>query len=417
VNFWDLSKLNQFINLPTEVDIFSFSKSQYLSTNNDHWNTNISLMKFDEKILEIIKKRIEETKSKKEKVFLYFLEDVIKCVYRNFELSGSHRSITFNLTTNIQKVEQLQPYDAIKELFENQDLFNGKAVMDFIEIIKLSIDESEEFSTEFGASWTIKNTSRLKDILIKTQNFLIAISKFSTYSDPFDVISFDWRNMSTGEKAFLNLFSRFYYAKKQILQKLEEPAFKGKKNTLPEVIYILIDEGEIGFHLQWQKEYIKKLYDVLPEILKFEGHEVKLQIIFTTHSPISLSDMPNDRVIYLKDGKVSNERRKTFGANISDLFADSFFFSNGLIGDFAKSKINLTIDWLRNSKDSSDSEYHKNVIANIDESTIQRKLAEMYSDKMKINLTKELEKEEIKNQIEKLKEDFKSKHKEDYDLL
>lgn len=413
VNSWDLSKLNKSINLPTVVDIFSFAKSQYLSTNNEYWDTNTSLEKFDNKILENIKKRIEETKSNKEKVFLYFLKDVIKCVYRNFEQSNSHRSTTVKVTTNIQIIEQLQPYEAMKEFLENQDLFNGKAVIDFIDIIKQSIDESDEFSTEFHASWTIKNTGKLKDILIKTRNFLIAISKFSAYSDPFEVISFDWRNMSTGEKAYLNLFSRFYYAKKQILQKLEEPTFKGKENKLPNIIYILIDEGEIGFHLQWQKEYISKLHNVLPEILKFEGHDVKLQLIFTTHSPISLSDMPNDRVIYLKDGKVMKDRRKTFGANISDLFADSFFFSNGLIGDFAKSRINKTIDWLRNSKDPSDSEYHKNVIANIDEPTIQRKLAEMYSDKMKMNLTKELEKKQINNQIEKLKEDFKSKYKED----
>lgn len=409
VNSWDLSKLNKSINLPTVVDIFSFAKSQYLSTNNEYWNTNTSLEKFDDKILENIKKRIEETKSNKEKVFLYFLEDVIKCVYRNFEQSNSHRSTTVKVTTNIQIIEQLQPYEAMKEFLENQDLFNGKAVIDFIDIIKQSIDESDEFSTEFHASWTIKNTGKLKDILIKTRNFLIAISKFSAYSDPFEVISFDWRNMSTGEKAYLNLFSRFYYAKKQILQKLEEPTFKGKENKLPDIIYILIDEGEIGFHLQWQKEYISKLHNVLPEILKFEGHEVKLQLIFTTHSPISLSDMPNDRVIYLKDGEVQKGRQKTFGANISDLFADSFFFSNGLIGDFARNRINETIDWLRNLKKIDNYEYHKNVIANIDELTIKRKLAEMYSDKMKDNMAKEIERE----RIIKMKEDFKSKYKEE----
>lgn len=409
VNFWDISKLNQFINIPTEVDLFSFSKNQYLSTNNDYWNTNISLMNFDDKILKNIEKRIEETKSKKEKVFLHFLDDVIKCIYRNFEQSNSHRSTTVNLTTNIEEVEQLLPYDAIKKLFENQNLFNGKAVMDFIDTIKQSIDESEEFSTELGASWTIKNTSRLKDILIKTQEFLSAISKFSAYSDPFDVISFDWRNMSTGEKAFLNLFSRFYFAKKQILHILEESTIKRKDNKLPEVIYILIDEGEIGFHLQWQKEYISKLHNVLPEILKFEGHEVKLQLIFTTHSPISLSDMPNDRVIYLKDGKVLKDRRKTFGANISDLFADSFFFQEGLIGDFARNRIDETIEWLRNLKNIEDYEYHKTLIANIDEPVIQRKLAEMYSDKMKDNLAKEIE----RKQINKMKENFKSKYKED----
>jgi len=90
------------------------------------------------------------------------------------------------------------------------------------------------------------------------------------------------------------------------------------------------------------------------------------------------------------------------------LFADSFFFSNGLIGDFAINRINETIEWLHNLKKIEDNEYHKNLIANIDEPIIQRKLAEMYSDKMKDNLAKEIERE----RIIKMKEDFKSKYGE-----
>ena len=90
------------------------------------------------------------------------------------------------------------------------------------------------------------------------------------------------------------------------------------------------------------------------------------------------------------------------------MFADSFFFSNGLIGDFAINRINETIEWLHNLKKIEDNEYHKNLIANIDEPIIQRKLAEMYSDKMKDNLTKEIERE----RIIKMKEDFKSKYGE-----
>lgn len=90
------------------------------------------------------------------------------------------------------------------------------------------------------------------------------------------------------------------------------------------------------------------------------------------------------------------------------MFADSFFFSNGLIGDFAINRINETIEWLHNLKKIEDNEYHKNLIANIDEPIIQRKLAEMYSDKMKDNLAKEIERE----RIIKMKEDFKSKYGE-----
>ena len=59
-------------------------------------------------------------------------------------------------------------------------------------------------------------------------------------------------------------------------------------------------------------------------------------------------------IVYLKkegdkttvlEGK--DRPQKSFGANIHDLLADSFFIGDGLIGDFAKEKINETIEELK----------------------------------------------------------------------
>jgi hypothetical protein len=332
------------------------------------------------------------------------LAEALYLSYRDFDAV----EVNFNCSEN--DLIGLSPDKAVFVFLEKQNIFDGIAVVDFIKEVRQSINSADD-KTKEEREWTTKVSDKTLELIEKQKAFKNAIRIGERSVKLSNIIDFEWQDMSSGEKAYLNLFSRFNYARELILDGLDDTTYHNNAQ-LPDIIYILIDEGEIGFHLQWQKEYIKKLYDVLPQILKFEGHDVKLQIIFTTHSPISLSDIPNDRVIYLKDGKVLKDRRKTFGANISDLFADSFFFSNGLIGDFAKSKINKTIDWLRNSKDLSDNDYHKNVIANIDEPTIQRKLAEMYSDKMKINLTKELEKEQINNQIERLKEDFKTKYGE-----
>lgn len=328
------------------------------------------------------------------------LAEALYSIYRDFDTVD----VSFNCSDN--DLITLNPEETLVEFLNNQNVFDKKAVVDFIQEVRQSIDSADDKNDE--REWTTKVSDKTLELIEKQKAFKNAIRIGERRVKLSNIIDFDWRDMSSGEKAYMNLFSRFNYARELILDSLDGTTYHNKAQ-LPNIIYILIDEGEIGFHLQWQKEYISKLHNVLPEILKFEGHDVKLQIIFTTHSPISLSDMPNDRVIYLKDGKVLKDRRKTFGANISDLFADSFFFQGGLIGDFAKSKINKTIDWLRNSKDPSDSEYHKNVIANIDELTIQRKLAEMYSDKMKDNMAKEIERE----RIIKMKEDFKSKYKEE----
>jgi len=296
--------------IPYEAEIISYFTTNYLSSNNAYWNTNNSLRGFDKLILKKLNDKISSTKNEKERLFLFFLEDLIRCIYKNFEISNRFFDFKIDLSTTKEKLSELSPLDAIKEFCENQNLFEGNAVIEFIEVVNKSINDSESSNNAGGiSSWSSYLSDNFYLLLEKYEVFLKALSQFSSDSTPYGLLNFDWHNMSSGEKAYLNLFSRFYYAKEQILQKLTEPTFKGTENKLPDIIYILIDEGEIGFHLQWQKEYISKLHNVLPEILKFEGHEVKLQLIFTTHSPISLSDMLNDRVIYLKDRKVLKERR------------------------------------------------------------------------------------------------------------
>lgn len=129
-----------------------------------------------------------------------------------------------------------------------------------------------------------------------------------------------------------------------------------------------------------------------------EMEKPKIQIIFTTHDPLTLSDLPNNSIVFLKkDGQFSSvlniedfERpTKTFGANISDLISESFFINNGLIGDFAKDKITETIDWINNNKVAKernmvkfqqDMEHYKKIIFLIDEHITKIKLSEMISE-------------------------------------
>ncbi len=418
---WKDSKLYNFISIPDNIAILNTytGRKSKLKEEKIEWPNHSGkeeVKKMYDFVKKVLRPHITEfinnnnpTSPHHFDVFIGSLVDslveALYLSYRDFD------TVEVNFSCSENDLINLSPEEAVFVFLKKQNIFDVKAVVDFIEEVRQSIDSADDKTRE-EREWTTKVSDKTLELIEKQKAFKNAIRIGERSVKLSNIIDFDWRDMSSGEKAYLNLFSRFNYARELILDGLDGTTYHNNAQ-LPNIIYILIDEGEIGFHLQWQKEYISKLHNVLPEILKFEGHDVKLQLIFTTHSPISLSDMPNDRVIYLKDGKVMKDRRKTFGANISDLFADSFFFSNGLIGDFAKSRINKTIDWLRNSKDPSDSEYHKNVIANIDEPTIQRKLAEMYSDKMKMNLTKELEKKQINNQIEKLKEDFKSKYKED----
>lgn len=152
-------------------------------------------------------------------------------------------------------------------------------------------------------------------------------------------------DFSSGERALLNFFSWMhilpYFNKNQT--EIEKSLFDN--------ILLLIDEIDLYCHPSWQQ---KLLYYLIQEAkLNFKGKNV--QIIFTTHSPIVLSDMPRSNIIYLKhqDGKLvidgKENHKETFGTNIYKLFDDAFFLEKqGQVGQFAKGKIQTLIDKVRN---------------------------------------------------------------------
>jgi len=217
------------------------------------------------------------------------------------------------------------------------------------------------------------------------------------------------RRLSSGENSLLNLFSRIYDFLNSNLKKY-------LYRELKEHYILLLDEADLTFHLSWKKKYVKSLLLTLPHFFNELDNNPSFQIIFTTHDPLTLSDLPNSNVIYIERSTYENSPNvlnyddfnrplKTFGANISDLIADSFFIENSLIGDFAFEKIKECINWL-NSESHQKKNYYKQFIELIDEPIVQRKLAEMYDVKMKTDFQKEI----IDTQIQKLN-DLKKKIK------
>lgn len=200
------------------------------------------------------------------------------------------------------------------------------------------------------------------------------------------------RNMSSGENALLNFFSKLYSFIQNNLIK-ESKSLPDKKNYI-----LLLDEADLGFHPVWKKRFVDVILKTLPYFFDTLKVRPKLQIIITTHDPLTLSDLPINNVIFLKKNKEycfvisdidQNKIQKTFGANISDLLADSFFVEDGLIGSFAKKKIKETIEWINNNKETDSImkynsinalEYHKRVISIIDEPVVKIKLSEMISE-------------------------------------
>ncbi len=155
-------------------------------------------------------------------------------------------------------------------------------------------------------------------------------------------------------------------------------------------INLMLDEIELYFHPAHQKEFIQYILNGIKslDIPKIKG----INMLFSTHSPFILSDIPSNNILKLKKGEPSISEQKTFGANIHDLLADSFFMSS-TIGEFSKEKINEFIkklnDTIKNRNDkkpqllkSSISELEElggeSFINLIGESLVKDKLLQMY---------------------------------------
>ena len=145
------------------------------------------------------------------------------------------------------------------------------------------------------------------------------------------------------------------------------------KKTKYKYINIVFDEIELYFHPEYQRRFVFELLERL-DSLKKGTHIPKIKginILFCTHSPFILSDIPKQNVLFLGDKKDF----KTFGANITTLLSNSFFMEN-LIGEFAKNKINDVIRWI-----TQDKEDILKTIRLIDEPILRNKLVEMYYEK------------------------------------
>ena len=155
-------------------------------------------------------------------------------------------------------------------------------------------------------------------------------------------------SLSSGEEKLLYLFINIY----------DYIIYMKKIRTI--YFTIIIDEPDTLLHPNWQKKLIFLLVTFINTFFKDDI----FNLILTSHSPFLLSDLSKENVIFLEkytekeieennlDQKVGNCKNSTkdikmnpFAANIHTLLSNGFFMKDGLMGEFAKGKINEIIDF------------------------------------------------------------------------
>lgn len=190
---------------------------------------------------------------------------------------------------------------------------------------KNDFEDEEDEEDEENEIRTFRISIKFEDF---SEDFLNSIENLFSYSREELIINLKWDiTLSTGEESFLNLFASLYNCIKKYSYSLEH-------------INIIVDEIEAYLHPNWQKQFI----DLIIKFFNLKGikYNSNTNIILTSHSPFILSDLPKENVIFLKNGKQEypfKNNEQTFGANIHTLLSHGFFMEYGLLGQFAKNKI------------------------------------------------------------------------------
>lgn len=348
----------------------------------------------------------------------YIIRDFISVLERQMEKKNSYLSEGKISNDNFKEsASDLDAYSLLLLFVENSKIelrgtvryaFHYTSINVFFNTLYKYIDEIE--NKEFVQNDNIQIApTKVVEILQFHRNLLLNL--FSYYpkfkqSDKEEAL-FDKSNriegfvnyipttkkLSSGENALLNLFSRIYDFISNNL--IEESKFLPEKKHY----IILLDEADLSFHPSWKRKFIKSIISTIPFFFNDLKEPPSIQIIFTTHDPLTLSDIPQSNVVYLDKNEkditfINHDKVQSFGANVHDLLAHSFFLENGFMGEYAEGMIKSLINYLTNEKIDSENpviqfEWNKEnalrFINTVDEPFIKERLSSLFDEKYLLN--------------------------------
>lgn len=281
----------------------------------------------------------------KEESLKYFTE------YLN-ELKNNNDHITFKLKQSLRYFET--------------EIFNKIEKGNIIEIIS---DRKQKYIIKNY----INDDTKIEDIPLALFDHEIIIDKKGK--------KIDFKNLSSGEQQKIHTILNVVYHAYNITSKNEDERYKNMN--------LIFDEVELYFHPEFQRTFIS---DLLVALKFFDG-KLNFNILFSTHSPFILSDIPSQNILKLEDGKPKKDgdNKNSFGANIHDLLADEFFLKNGTMGAFANKKIKEIIDFLKDYKSNNfEKDYIKQVIDLVGEPLLRNSLLNLYRIKYREKTYEEL---------------------------
>jgi predicted ATPase len=333
----------------------------------------------------------------------------------------------------------------IKECFSSLSNDYTHSTFKIRQALNFLIHDFYDFKNEINKSYQLTTTSKLgitdvinnnidlllKTTLEKTKKNYINAEKFidigeiieNNYKE-YNLINFlppsffeidfifkeegVFKDLSSGEKQMIYSINSIIY---HLINLDSLSSIEIKDGISYKYFNIILDEIELYFHPEFQRIYIHELVKSINYLRK---SNYKINIIFLTHSPFILSDIPSSNILKLKNGESIVKEQLTFGANIHDLLSNDFFLETSFMGAFAKQKIEAAVSFLNfnmiekridsliaNEDDNDqviintlineklalkeriqifDKSFHKGIIDLIGEPIIKNKLLQMYDE-------------------------------------
>ncbi|MGE7694374.1 AAA family ATPase [Lysinibacillus sp. NPDC094177] len=246
---------------------------------------------------------------------------------------------------------------------------------DFCEYLEVSTTSYNAVDNGITTSNTKAGILKLETTIEHTrfmQKFFENYEKIYTSNEFF---TFKWNNLSQGEENLFSLLSELYTA-------------RGKLKCKD--VILLIDEGDLTLHPEWQRKFIFLLLNFIQNQNCFNQN--RFQIFLTTHSPLLISDLPKNNILFLY--KNSNEIGivnqdididNTFAANIHNIYSQGQFLKS-TTGEFATKKIELILDSINSTGDleflENLSEIHKKTEL-IGDELIQNQMFRLIGDRQR----------------------------------
>lgn len=148
--------------------------------------------------------------------------------------------------------------------------------------------------------------------------------------------------MSSGERQFLYTCSTFIYHILNLLSVQDSRRVRYRNMNL------VLDEVEICFHPEYQRQFVFKLIDLLTKLRLTRWCSINIMI--ATHSPFILSDIPQQNILYLENGACANGQVNVnpYAANVNDILHQSFFLKDAFMGEFSLRRIGNLVSEIDN---------------------------------------------------------------------